>query len=258
VIDGKMFPSKNKLKMLLCSQGRREDRLFDNIYGYHEVKRLFGLALESSHNCSILLTGPPASAKTLFLQSLMKLKGSHFIDCSNATKSGIVDYVFDNKPKYLLLDELDKLSRKDQTFLLNLIETGIVSETKFNKTRKMDIRTSVFATSNNVEKIIEPLQSRFFNVELQVYSYEQFSEIIVRLLTSNHYSVDQEIAIATIKAVWRTSRNIRDSLKIASMAKSAEDVDWLATAFLRDNGTDQTVPARRPFFPISFPKYSKD
>ena len=47
-----------------------------------------------------------ASAKTLFLQCLTKLKDSHFIDCSNATKSGVVDYLFDNKPKYLLLDEL--------------------------------------------------------------------------------------------------------------------------------------------------------
>src|SRR5215218_11078726 len=106
------------------------------------------MALESSHTFSILLTGPPTSAKTLFLQSLMKLKDSYFIDCSNATKSGIVDCIFEQKPKYLLLDELDKLSRKDQTFLLNLMETGIVSETKFNKTRKIDIRIPVFATSN--------------------------------------------------------------------------------------------------------------
>jgi Holliday junction DNA helicase RuvB len=91
-------------------------------------------------------------AISIFLQCLMKLKDSHFIDCNNATKSGVVDYIFDNKPKYLLLDELDKLSRKDQTFLLNLMETGIVSETKYNKTRKMEIRTSIFATSNNLEK----------------------------------------------------------------------------------------------------------
>ena len=115
------------------------------------------MALESDHTCSILLTGPPASAKTLFLQSLMKLKDSHFIDCSSASKSGIIDYIFEQKPKYLLLDELDKLSRKDQTLLLNLIETEIVSETKYNKTRRTEIKTSVFATSNNMEKIIVPL-----------------------------------------------------------------------------------------------------
>jgi replication-associated recombination protein RarA len=49
------------------------------------------MALESVHATSILLWGTPASAKTVFLQSLMKLNGSYFIDCSNATKSGIVD-----------------------------------------------------------------------------------------------------------------------------------------------------------------------
>jgi Holliday junction DNA helicase RuvB len=103
------------------SSTNTKDKLFENIIGYHNVKRLIEMALESAHNTSILLSGPPASAKTLFLQSLMKLHDFYFIDCSNATKSGVVDCIFDNKPKYLLLDELDKLSRKDQTFLLNLM-----------------------------------------------------------------------------------------------------------------------------------------
>jgi len=131
----------------------------------------------------------------------MKLKDSYFIDCSNATKSGIVDYVFEKKPKYLLLDELDKLSRKDQTFLLNLMETGIVSETKFNKTRKIEIRIPVFATSNDIERIIPPLQSRFFIVRLKSCTYEQSYEITVRFLASNQYNVDEEIVKATVEAV---------------------------------------------------------
>src|ERR671919_1879995 len=157
-----MLFTRNKLESLFHRSVRRDDWLPENIYGYDDVKRLFRMALEASHNSSILLTGPPASAKTLFLQSLMKLKDSHFIDCSNATKSGVVDYIFENKPKYLLLDELDKLSRKDQTFLLNLMETGMVSEIKYGRVRKMQIETSVFATSNNIQKIIEPIRSRFF------------------------------------------------------------------------------------------------
>ena len=213
---------------------RREDKLFADIYGCDEIKKLFRMSLYSNHTCSILLTGPPASAKTLFLQSLMKLKDSHSIDCSNATKSGIVDYVFEHKPKYLLLDELDKLSRRDQSLLLNLIETGIVSETKYNKTRKMELKTSIFATSNNTEKIIIPLLSRFFIVNMHAYTYEQFYEITLQLLTSNQYNVDEEIAKATADAVWKTSRNIRDSIKIARMAKSVEDVNWLVSAFLNN------------------------
>jgi len=109
----KMF-SKSKLSTVFSHLDTREDKLFPDVYGCENIKKLFRMALGSDHNCSILLTGPPATAKTLLLQSLMKLKESYFIDCSNATKSGIVDYVFEHKPKYLLLDELDKLSRKDQ------------------------------------------------------------------------------------------------------------------------------------------------
>jgi Holliday junction DNA helicase RuvB len=223
--------NKSKIDLLFSQLFRKEDNLFVDVYGCDDIKKLFRLSLESNHICSILLTGPPASAKTLFLQSLMKLRDSCFMDCSNATKSGIVDYVFEHKPKYLL-DELDKLSRKDQTFLLNLIETGIVSETKYNKTRKMELKTSVFATSNNIEKIIIPLQSRFFIVNMHAYTYEQFYEITLQLLTSNQYNVDEEIAKAIAEAVWNTSRNIRESIRIARISKSVEDVNWLATAFL--------------------------
>jgi MoxR-like ATPase len=145
----------------------------------------------------------------------------------------MVDYIFDNKPKRLLLDELDKLSRKDQTFLLNLMETGIVSETKYNKTRTMKVKTSVFATSNSIEKIIQPLQSRFFIVKLTPYTYEQFVDITVRLLTNTQHNVDQEIVKATADVVWNTIQNIRDCIRIANIAKSVKDVNWLVDTFLR-------------------------
>jgi thiazole synthase ThiGH ThiG subunit len=117
------------------------------------------------------------------------------------------------------------------------METGIVSETKHNKTRSMKIKTSVFATSNNIQKIIPALQSRFFIVKLQQYTYEQFYDITVRLLTaSNQHSVDEEIAKARADIVWNTSsctRNIRDCVRVAKMAKSVEDVNWLVNTFLK-------------------------
>ena len=65
----------------------------------------------------------------------------------------MVDYLFENKPKYLLIDEIDKMPAKDQTFLLNLMETGILTETKHKKTRTAtNAKTWVFATSNNADK----------------------------------------------------------------------------------------------------------
>ena len=58
----------------------RED-VFDDIIGHENIKRLFGLALGSQGANHILLSGPPASAKTMFLLSLRHhLKNSYFID----------------------------------------------------------------------------------------------------------------------------------------------------------------------------------
>jgi Holliday junction DNA helicase RuvB len=89
-----------------------------------------------------MLVGPPASAKTMFLTSLLQyLKNAYFVDAGNSTKAGMIEYLFENRPDYLLIDELNKSAPKHQTFLLNLMETGIISETKFGKTREMTMNT---------------------------------------------------------------------------------------------------------------------
>jgi len=83
--------------------------LFNDIIGYNDVKRLLRMGLDSDEQIHILLSGPPASGKTMFLESLSKLKSSYFVDGSSATKSGLIDCLFLNNPKYLLIDEIDKM-----------------------------------------------------------------------------------------------------------------------------------------------------
>jgi holliday junction DNA helicase RuvB len=169
---------------VLFSKITKDDRLFKDIIGYDHIKRLFRMALDANSATHILLVGPPASAKTMFLTSLMhELENSYFADGANSTKAGMVDYMFTNSSTYLLVDEIDKMSPRDQPFLLNLMETGIVSETKYGKTRTMHIQTSVFATSNDARKLSAPLQSRFFIVKLEAYTYEQFCEITKQVLS---------------------------------------------------------------------------
>lgn len=71
-----------------------------------------------------------------------------------------------------------------------------------------------------------PLQSRFFIVELEPYTYEEFYEIAVHLL-------DRDFARNIADVVWNTSRNLRDCVRIGKLAKSEQDVNFLAEKFLR-------------------------
>ena len=120
---------------------------------------------------------------------------------------------------------------KDQAFLLNLMETGIVTEAKHEKTRRANLKTWVFATSNNISKVMKPLQSRFFMVNLEPYTYEQFFDITTNLLTKR-YKIKKDITKLTADAVWNSTKNVRDCVRIGRMAKSIEDLEFIVDTFL--------------------------
>lgn len=89
----------NLSKMLISKIAKtNHDRPFEHIIGYAHIKRLFKMALDADSPIHILLVGPQASAKTMFLTSLMQLKNSYFTDGGNSTKSGMIDYLFENRP----------------------------------------------------------------------------------------------------------------------------------------------------------------
>ena len=95
------------------------------------------------------------------------------------------------------------------------------------------MKTSVFATSNNIKKLSSPLQSRFFIVELEPYTYERFLEITNELLS--HRKVVGDVASMIANAVWNKSQDIRDCVRIGKLAKSVEDVKFVVDTFLSNN-----------------------
>jgi replication-associated recombination protein RarA len=162
-----------------------EERFFSSIVGYSDIKKLLMRAIVSRESISILLCGPPASSKTVFLMEMMKgLENTCYIDCTNTTGAGLVDKLFNNSIQYLLLDEVEKMSKKDQNVLLNVIETGMLIETKVSKTRSKQIKNlKMFATTNNVDVLSKPLRSRFMEFYLPEYTFDQFCEISRGLLS---------------------------------------------------------------------------
>ncbi len=207
--------------------------LFESIIGYDDIKRIFKMSLISDKAVHILLVGPPASAKTLFMLEFLKLERSYFTLGSHSTKAGMIDYLFDYRPRYLLVDEIEHMPYKDQTSLLSIMETGILTETKSQKTRSTQLKTWIFATCNNKEKLLSPLLSRFIIFHLKPYNRDKFIEVSNGILVKNDIPYDLANEISHV--VWNKlkSRDIRDCIKISRLAKTVEDVEWIAKTLIQ-------------------------
>ena len=197
----------------------KKHTLFDDIIGFEDVKQLFEMAIQAERPVHLLLCGPPASAKSLFMRSLTRLERSYYAVGSSSTKSGIFDYLFEYRPRYFIVDELEKMNKKDQTSLLNLMESGILSELKHNQQRTTQLKTWVLASCNSTGKLLPPLLTRFRDIHFKPYSEEEFVEIVINVLDREE-GVDRDIAILIADAVFNRlkSVNVRECIRIARLA----------------------------------------
>jgi Holliday junction DNA helicase RuvB len=169
----------------------------------------------------VLLVGHPASAKSLFMSSLTKLERSYYAVGSSSTKSGIFDYLFENRPRYFIIDEIDKMNKRDQTSLLNLMESGILSELKHRQQRRTQLKTWIFASANSPDKILQPLLTRFAVIHFDSYTEKEFVEIAVRILDKEE-DIGKDAATLIAEAVFNKLKgtNIRECVRIARLANN--------------------------------------
>ena len=202
--------------------------LFDDVYGYDDVKGVFVKSLEAEKPVSILLVGPPASAKTLFLLCLGRLPRSYYTLGSASSKAGLADYLIRNRPRYLLVDEIDLMSREDYAVLLSLCETGIVSETKYLKTRAVTLKTWVYACANTTETIPEAVLSRFLPFKFKPYDREAFIRTVINVLMRRE-NTGGELAEYMAVKIWEDldSRDVRDAIRLARLTENKAEVDEL-------------------------------
>ena len=208
---------------------------FKEIIGHYETKEILNKAIVSKNPVHILLVGRPGSAKTLFLLEINRLfKSSIFVVGSNTTKARLTNQLFDSRPKFVLVDELEKMSYTDQNSLLHLMENGMVSETKINKTREILLHSSLFASANSCIKIIEPLLSRFLVVKLPDYSFEEFMDIAVFELKKE--KIDEMTARSISQRVWQEleNRDIRDVIKIGRLARNIQEAELIIRILKRN------------------------
>jgi Holliday junction DNA helicase RuvB len=205
--------------------------LFNVIVGHEEKKEIIKRSIASNNPVHALLHGTVASAKTLMLEELTRLPRSKFVIGSSLTKAGITEVLFAERPKYLIIDELDKIGDTENlAVLLSLMERGYVSETKYRRHRSISLKTWVFASANDISKIPKELMSRFFLLRFRDYTPEEFLEVAATVLREKE-GIYESLGLYIGKKVLYDlkSRDVRDAIKIARLLKeqTKEEVDKL-------------------------------
>jgi len=83
-------------------------------------------AIDDDKRHGILFVGPPACAKTLFLEAVIEEAGEGlYFDGTNTTNK-ILDVLNKERPNIVCIDELEKMPKNFQEKILNLCESGRV------------------------------------------------------------------------------------------------------------------------------------
>ncbi len=145
-------------------------------------------AVKKKHLFSFILWGPPGTGKTtyahIYAQSLegeiFKLSG---VSAKKDEMKEIVQLDFGNRPKIIFLDEIHRLNKAQQDFLLPYVESGEIS--------------LIGATTENPSfEVISPLLSRCRVFQFQALSKKEIKKIIDR--TDFNLTEKQKSWIASI------------------------------------------------------------
>jgi MoxR-like ATPase len=200
---------------------------FKNIVGHEYAKNVLSLALKSTKPVHVILVGPMGIGKTEMLLEIEKYvgkKNSHFAIGSRISKAGLGDLLIkNNNIEYLFIDEMETMSRKDQAVLLSIQQHGIVSETLYGKVREANVSTTVFATSNDTRKILRPLLSRFFIVNMTDYKYDEFMQVSKAKLTAEGVTEEEAEFIADNVFNALPRHDIRDVIQIGRLTSGIKD-----------------------------------
>lgn len=195
--------------------------MFEDIIGHDEVKELLRACLMASKPVHVLLTGPPALAKTLFLWDIERIGGESAIWLvgSAISKAGLWDMVAERQPQILLIDELDKVNAADTAALLSIMEGGRLVRAK--KGRELDTRVNVkvIAATNVESRLSMELRSRFAIRRLSTYSPVEFRTVVKGVLVRRE-DVEPPVAEEIAKRLDGRSQDVRDAVRVARLSPS--------------------------------------
>ena len=200
--------------------------LFDFIIGHDDIKNLLWRSIHAEKPVHVLLVGPPSTAKSMLLGELGRLPFSRFALGGSTRKGGLEDYLLEFRPRYLIIDEIDKMDMRDMSVLLALMESGMVTRLKKRMRESEMMTTWVMGGANRDTGIWQELKSRFFIVHLKEYSQADFIQISRAVLVTRE-KVDPVLANLIVSNLAKVTRDVRDAIHLGRLCKTEEDVHSL-------------------------------
>jgi MoxR-like ATPase len=191
---------------------------FDKISGYDDLKGIVIRALDAEDNYNLLLIGPPASSKTLFLQGILEMEDGVYFDATNTTNR-ILDVLEEKRPRIICIDELDKMPRPFQNQLLNFLESGHIKVDQQKRRYDFTIKSAkVFASANDINRLSKPLASRFRKLFLHRYTESEFLDVSEKVLSKLSPGIARYIG----KQIWDSQGDIRDVLAAGKLVQKSD------------------------------------
>lgn len=195
------------------------DDLFSDIIGHDDVKELLKACLKAERPVHVLLAGPPALAKTLFLWDIERVAGNLavWLVGSATSKAGLWDLVAEKQPRLLLIDELDKMNAADTAALLSMMEGGRLVRAK--RGRELDLVNPLWivAATNKLYGLSPELLSRFAVRKITAYTRSDYYSVVKGVLVRRE-DADESLAEDIAHRLDGMSQDVRDAVRVARLA----------------------------------------
>lgn len=212
------------------------EALFEDVVGREKPKKWLRRTIDNLTQVHHLLYGPPGGGKSEVLDDILELPGAERLVFTGEQTSaaGVNQLLREKRPRFLVVEELEKGAKKDRQALMTLCGKGYIEETKADGRgdQKIALDTIVLATANDLEAITpDSLVDRFMTWEFAQYDYEEF-ETVCREVLPRETGVNSALAVEIAGAVHDKlgSTQVREARRIAQLAEDTHEVAELVGA----------------------------
>ncbi len=193
--------------------------MFSDIVGYDDLKELLRESLQLEKPIHVLLHGPPSICKSKFLLDIEQAAGPTAIPLLGSATShmGLWDLIAERRPRYLLIDEVEKLALADMAGLLSLMEQGRIIRTKVGRKLDEKLNIWVFAAANRITKLPPELLSRFAKFYLKEYNATEYVTVVESVLVHQE-GLDEDGAHEIALRLVGRSHDIRDAIRVGRLS----------------------------------------